>query len=135
MKLGEIMMDPALAKDGAWCTYMGDMKFKIRRANGTSTIECMQKLMEPHVAQGVKSLEDLPEDKQQSIENQVLAEAILCGWENMEGPEGESIPYSVDKAVEILAMPEAVALKEWIQYQSMAFDTFRAKAAEEASGN
>lgn len=139
MKIGSVMMDPSLAKDGAWCTYMGDMKFKIKRANGPGTIESMQKQMETHIAKGISSLEELPENEQTRIENQVIAEAILCDWENVEdeNEDGElfAIPFTVEKAVEILNRPEAVALKEWIQFQSISFDTFRSKSMDTASGN
>lgn len=135
MKLQAIMMDPSAAKDGAWCNYMADMEFRILRSNGPKMMECMHRLMEPHYANGVKNFEDLDEAEKERIEVRSLAEAVLVDWRGVEDDDGTPIPYSVEKAEEILRMPEAVALREWIGFQSLNFDTFRTKAVKEAAGN
>lgn len=134
MKLGQMMVDPERATSGAWCRYQGDAEFLIGRANGPKAMEAMVSHMRPHVADGVRDLAELPEREQQRIRLEVVCDGVLLGWRGIEDDDGAPIEFSRQKAREILSKPEAIALLEWIELQSVTIDNFRAVASEKLAG-
>jgi hypothetical protein len=71
----------------------------------------------------------------QKLVTRALAESILVGWEGLEGDDGAVIPYSVEKAVELLEDEELWPLRHFIEDTAGIIRGYRVEQEEAAKGN
>jgi hypothetical protein len=64
-----------------------------------------------------------------------LAESILVGWDGLQDDAGAAIPYSVDKAVELLEDEELWPLRHFIEDTAGIIRSYRVEQEEAAKGN
>jgi len=84
-----------------------EIKFQIARAGGSNKKYAakMQQLMRPH--QHAASVGSLDDDVAEKILITVMSECLILGWENVAGPDGETIEFSVEACKRLLKdLPE-----------------------------
>lgn len=110
-------VNEALANDGVWVPFMGDVEFKIARDGNhqyKKLIQAQFKRYERLLNQG----NDDAEKKGKEITIDVTARAILVDWKGDLNYQGKPVgPYSVDKAKELLAQE---GFLKFVQEQSRA---------------
>lgn len=66
-------------------------------------------------------------------ERKIIAETVLVGWENVQDMKGDDIPYSFEKALELLrALPHLV---DDIKALAENYENYKAEKMEENAGN
>lgn len=130
--------DPQIETGGVHLQY-GETKagkpitIKIARAGGANT--AFQRKLEAATKPYKRQLQmDMMDIKQlERILRQVYAEAVVLGWENVEGPDGKQIPFSVENCVKLFTdLPDLFAD---VQAQSQSIALFREQLRENDSGN
>ena len=77
----------------------------------------------------------IPEEAQEEITAKSIARGILKGWWGIEDDNGEEIPFSEEKALEILMDPTLRDFRNKVSYLAMESETYRAYALQEAAKN
>jgi hypothetical protein len=99
-----------------------------RAGNRASQAKYREMMSEPSVAVAVRA-GNLSDAKMTSIVSEIRATCILVGWRGLT-ENGKEIPYSVEKARELLAIPDfAARIAEWSETQEL----FREQSIEQAS--
>lgn len=99
--------DRAAEKDGVYTQLpkCGNLEFKIAREGNPE----YQKLLQVAVKRNKSTLQsggEAAKNKSDEIMIDVVAKSILVGWKDMVPFKGEKLPYSVDNAKKLLAMPD-----------------------------
>ena len=114
MDLSEKRVDLEAQKDGVWYPMDRDTRLLIGRVASPYYKEVLRQNFMPYTAE--LRVGTLPEATRDEITVKTLAECVLLGWEGLtEG--GEEVPYSREKAEEILGDPAL----EWFREQVEAF--------------
>lgn len=101
------------ALHGAWCSIMGG-QFLIARAGNENYLAAQER--------NGKRKASTPGERQRALYKSI-AEGILLDWRDVTDDQGQSIPYSVDAAVEVLMdNPELVAA---IMAEANDFENYR----------
>lgn len=124
--------DAELEEDGMWVTYTPEIRFKIRRANSEQAQKVMRKLMAPYKSI-TRSGRDLPRGVSEDLERQWVAQAILVDWAGVTDRDGKELPFSVDKAMKVLA--ELPDMRREIANLSGEAETFRRQQLEDDAKN
>lgn len=109
--LAQFTTDKAIETKGKWVD-VGPAKFLLARAGGSNTKfqKSIEAVMRPY--QRLIQMDQLSEAEASKLTVKPFVETVLLGWENVrpavqdedgEWQIGEPIPYSKDKAVEILS--------------------------------
>lgn len=130
--------DPELEKAGLWLEYgpnskKQEQRIRIARAGGANTQfqKRMEALTKPYRRQ--IQTEIIGNDVVQRLMRQAYAETVVLGWENIEGPNGEDIPFSVENCVQLFTdLPD---LFTDVQEQAQKAVLFRAEVREADAGN
>lgn len=79
----------------------GEVAFIVKRAGGSNVqfAKVIQRLTRPYTRNGQVRIED--PDLSRDILKQAYAEAIVAGWENVKGRDGEQIPFSRDNVLKL----------------------------------
>lgn len=133
MKLSSIKQDQEKSENGVWVPFTDGLKILIARAGNA---ECkkmtarLQKPLEKRIRKG------LVEDSVLSdIAKKVTAKHIILDWENLEDDDGEEIPYSPEKAYELISDPENEIFYNWVLEASVDEMNFRKESKEDELGN
>ena len=128
-------LDVKLVEEGVWKYYLDDSdedtKFKICRWNNVKYQAAMRKALSPH-KQGMRASK-LSDKKLADIERRVIAQTILVDWKNL-ASGGKEVPYSEDKAYEILSNPEHALIEEFVRVTALDEDNYRKEELNEAVG-
>lgn len=88
-------------EDGIWVSVTPTFKLKIRSYQSKAVSDLRDKLVKPYqhmLRQGLK----IPTEQSEEIGLQVIAGAVLVGWEGLVGKDAEGkefdVPYSADTA-------------------------------------
>lgn len=132
MKFSEVYnTDKTAAEEGVWTDIGYGVKVKIRSFDSAHTKALRSKLQAPF-AHLTKMGKDIPEDDQNEINIKLIAGSSLIDW-NFTDDEGNKLPYSAEKAEEMLRAESAFA-RDVIAALTSA-ETFKRRAREEDSGN
>jgi len=135
-KLFKIQTDINKSHNGVSIQYPGtDFHVGIRRGDNPRFEEAVRDLrME---SQGKKLLTgELNSREALNIMAPAVARHIIVDWKNLADNDGNPIPYSPQKAMEILQDPESTDLYLWVMKQANDPSNFRKQQAEaEAQGN
>ena len=130
MRLSDFEQDVALAHGGVWIDMEDDdgTRLLIARANNPKAVKLSERLEKPF-----KRLIDrnkLPKGKREAINAEVFSKTILLGWENFIGADKEAIPYSQEKAFEILMEDKYSDFYELVASLALEQETFKAQTDE-----
>lgn len=132
-KLNSLRIDAKKVSGGVWCKYENDIEFLIARKPNPAFDEFMENEIGPHLASIRAGTFDKELDRQ--ITKKAIAHTVLLGWENLQDDEGNDIPYSPEKAFEILTDPEFADIYKFILIMSSSQDLYRRKEEALASKN
>jgi hypothetical protein len=130
--------DENVEKDGVWLQYglASNGKYtsiRIARAGGSNMK--YQRLLEKKTKPYRRQLQmDMADEKViESVLIEVYAEAVILDWENVEGPDGQMIPFSKENCIKLLRdLPDLFAD---IREQSTKNALFRAEIREQDAKN
>jgi len=111
MDLGKIKLDLDKTTNGIWEDLDGETSVLIARMYNPKFNKRFQELTENYQS-GARKRSITPE-KAMEILTTCLAETILIGWKGLK-LNGQEVPYSVEKAKEILADPQLSTFRQMI---------------------
>lgn len=132
-KLSKVKADLQAEKEGIWVTFALDIEFLIGRGATPEYNRYLRKISAPYRSrlQGDGADKELLRD----LVNKATARYIFLGWKNVEDDDGNVIPYSEEKAYEILSDPEYHDVRDFVLEVSQSAELYRQHTEEEAKGN
>lgn len=108
MDLASLKSNPAAVENGDWVDSipdMGDLRLKVRGTESAEWRRLMGKLHAavPRQKRAAGALD--PEENDRMIST-CLLEIGLLDWDGLTGEDGKPIPYSKERAAELLTQPE-----------------------------
>lgn len=157
-KLQDLRTDKELSTKGIWVPFVFDIEFLIGRSGTLEYDRTIRELTRPHLHLYKQSL---PQGVIDEITYRAMARHCLLGWRNLDedvppvsederdgtkirdglyrplanGLYQEIIPYSEDKAFELLKDPESYDLYRFVVAVSNDQTIYRAKRKKEELGN
>lgn len=130
--LAELASDVSKEQEGVWVTYPNtDIEFKIARLNNPAHIKQSKKIARKFKNAGFTETKLLMAPS--------VAKNVLVGWKNLSEPNEKGkiveIPYSAEKALEILRKPEMGNIYDFILEESNDQENYRLETLEEKKGN
>lgn len=83
--------------EGVWAEYSDGVRFRIARAGNPVFLKVSDRLEAPY-----RNKRNISTLKALETQCQAMAEGILTGWEGLETPEGDALPFSVENAFKVL---------------------------------
>ncbi len=123
--LNKYKTDKTAEVNGVWIEVDDGVEWLIARLNNERAREMRRKLEKPY-----RSFSNIPDKVSEEILRKVIANTVLLDWKGMTDESGKVIPYSADKAEELLK--EFPDLLTDVANASMARETFQAEATEAA---
>lgn len=130
-KLSKFKQDIQKSEEGAKVDLGDGLIVTVARVGNSHYQETLKSLTKPY-KNAIKN-GTLSDSVFEKMMVQAMAEAILLDWEGMEGEDGKLIPYSKDKAKEILGDPAYKDFRELISDLANEAETFRQQEIEEIS--
>ncbi|MBB76531.1 MAG: hypothetical protein CMJ75_18660 [Planctomycetaceae bacterium] len=131
-KLGDFATDLNKERDGIWFRYHGsDFECRIARI-GNPNFEGAKRraLRDEKVRRAVEGGLTVKESKHALAP--LVAEYILVDWRGLEDDDGNPLPYSIEKATEMLRDDRYRDVYDWVLNQANNGDFFLATEAEDA---
>ncbi len=100
MKLSRFKTDAEKETGGVWYHVGAGLEILVARTRNTKFRERIRELMRPHLRSIRKGRVEL--DVVEDMNRQAVAETVLLDWRNLENDDGTKIPYSKEKALEVL---------------------------------
>jgi hypothetical protein len=132
-KLSSIAIDTKKSIDGVWCPLYDGIELKIARINNPDYEKYREKLNEPFLRQIRASIID--KGVMADLTKQAVAKCVLIDWKNIEDEVGQPIPYSYEKALEILRNPAYVQLADFVMAKACDYELYRQVAKSESIKN
>lgn len=123
-------IDKSKETEGVEAEYYG-VKLKIARANNTNFKHLFRTLFAPYKYQ-VEHNQNIPEEISEDIMLKCYSQTILVGWSGLKDSDGKEIPYSHEKAYELLKDDDDAY--EFVKNQSNNMDAFIKKEEEDTKG-
>ncbi|HEX2554251.1 MAG TPA: hypothetical protein VHL98_11145 [Microvirga sp.] len=136
MKLNDITVDAVKIEAGAWIgdiPEMGDLRLHVRGINNADYRRMQTKLLDA-VPRAKRQGGRVDPDEQDRVTNQCLVATVLLGWENFEDQDG-SIPFSREKARELLSDPRYRRFRDAVIWAAVAVGEAQAADLEADQGN
>lgn len=99
VKLSDVLTDDTAAREGVWIDWVHGIRLKVAQAGGPKYDAAYHKQVLPGLAK-------LPAKRRtgaavMEASRDLVARHCLIGWEHLEDEDGNTIPYSPEKAVEL----------------------------------
>ena len=125
-RLSQIRNDVDAMVHGVWVPFEAGIRLKIARLWNEQHARCMAKLND-------EKMDRLRSDKdkkqaERDIMRESVARTILLDWENLEDDDGQAIPYSADKALELFNDPRYRDFYDFVIETAMQRHLYREKA-------
>jgi len=128
MKISKIKRDTNAVVDGIWVTrVIDDLDVKVASTDSRKYTDSLRVALKPYQ----RTLKNMENDQFAQIQNKCIAKHILLDWKNLVGDDGVEIPYSSEKALELLNDPEMADFRETILNLSSEQELFRKEALAE----
>lgn len=137
MKLSAIKVDSARAEQGAWVgdiPDMGDLRLRVRGLRNADARRLRAKLLAA-VPRDQRANGRLSPAAADDIDARVLAETILVDWQNLTDENDQPLPFSREKALDLLANPDFVVFRDAVAYAASVVAEGLADQAEVDQGN
>lgn len=131
MDITKFRTDAEKEKKGVWIPIGEGAELLIARWGNPDMIKVSERLMEPAEIRQAFRHGALSEEKAQEINTEIMAEAILLNWRGLE-ENGKAIPYSKEKAIELLRIKDFSGLVTQI---SKTQENYRAQVHAEGVDN
>lgn len=125
--------DPDKSRRGTPIELEGGVRVFIARARIRLWRARVRELLEPHR----KELRagTLPLDVLTRIEGEAAADTLIRGWEGLTDDDGDVVPYSPEKARELMTDPRYERFQDLIIGEAEHLENFRAEVGEQSLGN
>lgn len=124
--------DESTSENGKWFKFGKTIEFKIRRFKSKKSRKVRDALEAPY-KRATKFGSQLPDDVQNEITIQHIADGIIADWKGVVDKQGNPVKYSAAAAVALLTdLPD---LRDSIAELSLNLDNFRDDDKEEVKGN
>lgn len=135
MKLANIKVNSQAIEQGGWVDdvgvampELGDLRLKVRGLGNEDYQALYARLAAASPAEDLEGGRPTPA-AQRRIQTQCLVETVLLDWGNLD------VPYSKERAAEILADPDFRALRAGVIYAASVVGRRAAQATEDAAKN
>lgn len=132
----EFAVNEKAVTDGVWVPFRGDVEFLIARDGNTKHRRVLLKYWRENPSEDMEGTTDADQDRRDAAITAAArfgaARAILLGWKGNVQYAGKPMPYTVENAEKLLAMPDFM---DWVSKQSAARANFAAKLEEAAAKN
>jgi hypothetical protein len=125
-------VDTKAEVEGVWHDLAEGVRIKVARAENPRAAELSVKKI---LAAREKSGGSITPEQLQRIGREVMAEALLVGWDGVTDEAGNPVPYSSEKALEYLSDPELHDLEKKVDQLSGQRRHYALKVEEAARGN
>lgn len=129
MDISQFKTDPTLENDGVWVDIGKGTKLCVARMYNPRHKEALRVALKPYKRQVQNNMMD--DEVADTVVNEIMARTILLGWEGITD-RGDEVPYSYEKAVEFLSIPDFRAIVIEI---ASSMETYRAEGFEEDEKN
>lgn len=131
MDLKGLRTDPEKERGGVWRTYPGtDVEVRIARTRTDEYQREARRVARQERARSGKFDEKSILDAMAPV----VAKLVILDWKNIT-ENGQTVPYTPEKATEILRDPQLADFRDWILGVASDADNYRDVAIEMASGN
>jgi len=113
-------VDPGLIADGVWFTYAADIRCRIRSIHSPVVRDALTRLQ-------IIAAETGDTGNLKLIEH--VGGLVLAEWVNLEDEHGQLIPWSEEKAQEVLNDPQYVEFQLWVNLCASRIESYRPSAA------
>jgi len=140
MKLSSMLVDSDAVENGDVVLIMkgeggeSDFKVHVRGYQNADYVRRQREMLSAAQAEiGLAAV--IPDEKSKAIDLALLCETVLVGWEGLVDDDGKEIPYSPEKAIEILGDPDARQLRTRIENAAAQMSSRRKKKVDDAAKN
>lgn len=130
-KLSGLKQSKAKQNDGVWCNFEG-VKFKIARL-GNDNFKAA--IAAEAAANRERKERGEPMRDQDLFWQELLAATVLVGWADLEDDNGAPLPYSAEKAIEILTDERFSDVREFVEREAASRRNFKDAADASAEKN
>jgi hypothetical protein len=133
MKLSNMKIDHARSEEGEWVRNipeMEDLELRVRGQSCVSARVMRNKMLRALPAKVRNDPNGLPIEVLDRMESTICADVLLLEWRNLEG-----IPYTPEKAAELLNDPDLITFREAISWAANRVGRQEAAAKEAELGN
>ena len=126
MELSKFKSDVEKVENGTWIDLGDGLHICVARTGNKKSVAMFNKLTKPYrqmIERGT-----MPDDKYRELNVKIVAETILLGWEGL-FDKGTEVPYSPEKAAEILSDPAYAGFLKLVQDLSGEEEVFRFEEA------
>lgn len=116
-KLTAVQSDLSREREGVWCHYMQGWECKLARQGNDEFLRAKRRIQQDPQLR-IAATGELSEEETRKVMAPYVAEFIVRDWRGLEGDDGTAIPYSIEKATELLLMPEMHHWYTWVLEQS-----------------
>lgn len=124
-KTNEVLED-----EGVWIDFGAGMQLKVARLGNQKCQDLVARLQRPHLKKMRKG--NLSQVEIDEIMRKAISECVLLGWENLLDEKDNPIPYSTEKAFELLGTKDFMSEVMGIAQDA---DNFRDEVQEDSLGN
>lgn len=137
MKLSSLQQNVNLETEGVWVDYDSEFKVKVARMGNPNFEAYVNKMTKTFLGDGFSRGSEKIQDPQvlQEITQKAMAKTVLLDWAGLEDDEGNQIPYSPEKAYELLSDPKFKDFYRDITQIANNGKRYRDEGVEEAVGN
>jgi len=96
--LKHVQLDEKKIDEGVWVPYRRDIKFKVASIESAAYIQARVKALKAVPGGG----DDQTPEEWREFNSKLFAKVILLDWKNISEEDGSPVPYSEEKAAEIL---------------------------------
>ncbi len=132
-KLSSIKMDLTKSAEGIWQDYAAGIRLLVACLSNPAYAQYLTLLQRPHLRQIRAGT--LDNSVAATLTKKAVARHILLGWENIEDDTGKPIPYSEQKAFEIISDPAYSDLYNFVLETAVSAELFRAEVQEDSAKN
>jgi hypothetical protein len=132
-KLSGIRTDPDKESSGVWVTYEDDIELKLARMNNPAFDKFLETRQGPNLGKFRKQKQT--DAEQDALIKDAVAATILLDWKGIEDEDGKLVPFSKEKASELVKDPSLRDFYRFILIESSNAMNFRKAVLKEALGN
>ena len=126
MKLASFKTNLVAAEEGTWVDVGDGFRIKLARSGNSKAQDLLEKLLKPH--RFALQNNTIHIDVLKEINNKVLAQTVVLGWDGLIDDEGKPVPFSPSIAYDLLQNPQYRDFRDMVQKLADEPELFRNEA-------
>jgi hypothetical protein len=132
-KLQLIRTDLDKTEDGVWVKYLDDVELCIASVNNKAYREACERLWRPHLRE--MRMKQMSTQAIAELTKPAVAQHLLKGWKNIQDDDGAEIPYSPQKALDLLRDPALQDFYNFVVDVAAEAQNYRQELLEDSEKN